>query len=390
MSEIYKLQISTITVNGSTQARTEINQSIVAEYSEALKAGTVFPPVIVFEDGASIWLADGFHRYHAHLHAGLSEIDCDVRIGTQRQAILFSLSANASHGLRRTNEDKRKAAMTLLNDDEWSSWTDVAIAKACGVSSNFIGDMRRIINPINDAKIRKVERNGKTYEQDTSNIGKKSDTEKQQHENKPATAANPVPHVTASEEEKHDDDAPDLHELISWTDVAIAKACGVSSNFIGDMRRIINPINDAKIRKVERNGKTYEQDTSNIGKKSDTEKQQHENKPATAANPVPHVTASEEEKHDDDAPDLHELIDEIQKENELLLRENESLKSDDLGKEVARLTRALDQLNGRLQGEITTCNEAKKQAKFYGDILAKIRKKLGVNSNSEILSALGA
>ena len=296
MSEIYKLQISTITVNGSTQARTEINQSIVAEYSEALKAGTVFPPVIVFEDGASIWLADGFHRYHAHLHAGLSEIDCDVRIGTQRQAILFSLSANASHGLRRTNEDKRKAAMTLLNDDEWSSWTDVAIAKACGVSSNFIGDMRRIINPINDAKIRKVERNGKTYEQDTSNIGKKSDTEKQQHENKPATAANPVPHVTASEEEKHDDDAPDLHEL----------------------------------------------------------------------------------------------IDEIQKENELLLRENESLKSDDLGKEVARLTRALDQLNGRLQGEITTCNEAKKQAKFYGDILAKIRKKLGVNSNSEILSALGA
>lgn len=77
-----------------------------------------------------------------------------------------------THGLRRTNEDKRRAVMTLLNDPEWLTWTDVSIAKACYVSSNFVGDMRRIINPINDSRVRIVERNGKTYEQNTANIGK--------------------------------------------------------------------------------------------------------------------------------------------------------------------------------------------------------------------------
>lgn len=291
MSEIYKLQISTITVNGSTQARTEINQSIVAEYSEALKAGTVFPPVIVFEDGASIWLADGFHRYHAHLHAGLSEIDCDVRIGTQRQAILFSLSANASHGLRRTNEDKRKAVMTLLNDPEWSSWSDNAIAKACCVHHSTVGDYRKSILRIpQDAKpneVRTVERKGKTYEQNTANIGKTKQSEPIKQEIK-------------------------------------------------------------------------------------TEKQVE-----------PEFDVEQE-------PDLHDLLDDAQKDNEKLLKELSELKKDNLADEVIRLNRVIDQLNGRLQGEITTSNEAKKQAKIQGDILAKIRKKLNVNTNQEILKALGA
>ena len=72
------------------------------------------------------------------------------------------------------------------------------------------------------------------------------------------------------------------------------------------------------------------------------------------------------------------------------MKELSELKKDNLADEVIRLNRVIDQLNGRLQGEITTSNEAKKQAKIQGDILAKIRKKLNVNTNQEILKALGA
>lgn len=287
MSEIYKLQINKITVTGGTQARTEINQSIVSEYAEALKAGSVFPPVVVFEDGVSMWLADGFHRFHAHLTAGLSEIECDVRIGTQRQAILFSLSANASHGLRRTNEDKRKAVMTLLNDSEWNKWTQSKIAEICGVSREFVS---RISSSLNIS-------------------------------------------------------------------------CDRSQD---------------AIREVERNGITYEQNTANIGKSKQSESEKVE--PAQV----------EPEFEVDHEPDLHDLLDDAQKDNEKLLKELSELKKDNLADEVIRLNRLIDQLNGRLQGEITTCNEAKKQAKIQGDILAKIRKKLNVNTNQEILKVLGA
>ncbi|MBT3274957.1 MAG: streptomycin biosynthesis regulator, partial [Spirochaetales bacterium] len=50
----------------------------------------------------------------------LLEIDADIRQGTQQDAVLHSVGANAAHGARRTNDDKRLAVKTLLCDGEWS------------------------------------------------------------------------------------------------------------------------------------------------------------------------------------------------------------------------------------------------------------------------------
>ncbi|EYB69087.1 hypothetical protein DEIPH_ctg011orf0055 [Deinococcus phoenicis] len=134
----------------------------------------VLPPVTVFYDGSEYWLADGFHRYRAHEQIEWREIDADVRQGTRRDAILYSVGANSTHGLRRTNADKRRAVETLLRDAEWQGWVDTKIARQCGVSSMFVGNMRReldIFKPFNDS--RTVERNGTTYTQNTANIGKR-------------------------------------------------------------------------------------------------------------------------------------------------------------------------------------------------------------------------
>lgn len=86
---------------------------------------------------------------------------------------ILTVGANASHGLRRTNADKRKAVEILLNDDEWKLWSDREIARRCLVSHNFVGDIRRsICNPMTDTKEKIVERNGTIYSQNTSNIGR--------------------------------------------------------------------------------------------------------------------------------------------------------------------------------------------------------------------------
>ena len=50
-------------------------------YAEAMAAGATFPPLVVFQEGDSFWLAEGFHRHAAGLHAGLGELPCDVRQG---------------------------------------------------------------------------------------------------------------------------------------------------------------------------------------------------------------------------------------------------------------------------------------------------------------------
>ena len=136
------LHLSAIRIDGGTQTRDKISGEVVSEYAEAMRGGVKFPPVVVFYDGSEYWLADGFHRLHAALKAGKERIEVDVKQGTCRDAILFSVSANASHGLRRTNADKRRAVTVLLTDPEWSARSDRWIAEKCGVHHTFVGKVR--------------------------------------------------------------------------------------------------------------------------------------------------------------------------------------------------------------------------------------------------------
>lgn len=154
-------QIKDIKLDGGTQPRIRINEDVVAEYAEDMVAGSQFPPIIVYFDGVTYWLADGFHRYHAAMKAEV-EIPIEVHTGTRRDAILHSVGANANHGLRRSNEDKRKAVLTLLEDKEWSEWSNRAIATQCHVSHTFVASIRKESG--GNEKPRKVRRNDQEYE----------------------------------------------------------------------------------------------------------------------------------------------------------------------------------------------------------------------------------
>lgn len=176
---IKSLPLKDIRLDGGTQMRVEMNEATVSQYAEDAAAGVKFPWVVAFDDGENVWLSDGFHRFKGFEQAGLEEITCDVRLGTLRDAILFAAGANAAHGLRRTNEDKRKAVQALLNDEEWGKWPDAQIAKQCGVSQPFVSNLRRILKPLYDSDPagkpeRTVQRGGATYTMDTTNIGRKS------------------------------------------------------------------------------------------------------------------------------------------------------------------------------------------------------------------------
>lgn len=136
------LNIASIRIDGGTQSRVAISQATVAEYAQVIADGDVLPAITVFFDGADYWLADGFHRLHAHTAAGKVSIMADVLSGICRDAILYSLAANTVHGLRPTNEDKRKAVAIMLADSEWSLLSSREIAKHCGCSHTHVDRMR--------------------------------------------------------------------------------------------------------------------------------------------------------------------------------------------------------------------------------------------------------
>jgi hypothetical protein len=147
---------------------------------EQIEDGKELEPVIVFYDGTDYWLADGFHRFCAHSNRDCVAIACVIYQGSRRDAVLYSVGANADHkpALPRSKEDKRRAVMTLLYNQEWRQWSDREIARQCKVSDRTVNRLRQsICDIVADTKLntnRKVERQGKTYTVNTANIGKKT------------------------------------------------------------------------------------------------------------------------------------------------------------------------------------------------------------------------
>lgn len=155
-----------ILTDEAAQTRVKPRAGVVREYAAAMKTQLAegnwqFPPVILFADGETYHLGDGCHRVLAARLAGLTEIAAEVRPGTRRDAILFGISANNTHGLPRTNADKRKAVQILLEDAEWSQWSDREIARRCQVTHKFVSKLRRSASGDGrQIEVRKVERNG--------------------------------------------------------------------------------------------------------------------------------------------------------------------------------------------------------------------------------------
>lgn len=140
------LKIAALRLDGGTQVRVRLRKQTVAEYAERMGAGDVFPPIIVVYDGRHYWLADGFHRLHAALAREQSAIECRVFEGSLRDARLIALKANSSHGLRRTNADKRRAVAMALADEEWSKKSNRWLAEVCGVGHHLVESIRRTLS----------------------------------------------------------------------------------------------------------------------------------------------------------------------------------------------------------------------------------------------------
>jgi hypothetical protein len=161
------IDLSLINLYQSIQSRKGLNMQALVEYEEVWKSGKKFPPVDLYFDGQSYWVGDGFHRIKSRLEANLrsNKIEAIVHQGSKRDAILHSVGANSNHGLRRTNEDKHHAVEILLKDEEWAQWSNREIARQCGVSHEFVANIRKQLSGNRSQIERKVKRGGTVYTQ---------------------------------------------------------------------------------------------------------------------------------------------------------------------------------------------------------------------------------
>lgn len=155
------------------QTRVALDERTVEEYAEAMREGAVFPPVVAFNDGqGNLWLADGFHRLEAAIRCSMEYIQADIRNGQFIDALKYALGCNKSHGLRRTNEDKKRAL-----EMAWDRRIELfggepshnLLAEVCGVSVTMARNFREALQPCFKNKVEKIQMpkrvgaNGKTY-----------------------------------------------------------------------------------------------------------------------------------------------------------------------------------------------------------------------------------
>ena len=168
--ESVMVPLARIPTDEGAQTRVRVRAAVVRDYAAAMKQQRAdgdlrFPPVILFTDGQNYWLGDGFHRVLAAARAGLTEIAADVRQGTQRDAVLFGISANSAHGLPRSNADKRKAVTLMLGDAEWSQLGDREIGRRCQVDGKVVYRMRSSASAAQpQIEKRRVRRGATVYE----------------------------------------------------------------------------------------------------------------------------------------------------------------------------------------------------------------------------------
>lgn len=177
-----KIDIKKVRIDLGTQSRVTIDTAIVTEYAEAMERGEVFPPIKVYYDMEQdiFILVDGFHRYLAWIKTFPNDdILAEQVLGSVREAVWESFSVNKSHGLQRTNADKRKAVEGALMHPNGVKMSDRAIAKHVGVHHQTVTNIRKELESsgeIRQMEIREVQRGDQVYTQNTANIGTKPKT----------------------------------------------------------------------------------------------------------------------------------------------------------------------------------------------------------------------
>ncbi len=158
-----KIPLDQIDIHGGTQTRVKTNEEAIESYAEEMNDGTIFPPITLFFDGATHWLADGFHRYLAAKRIGAPAIEAEVKAGGRVDALRHALGANATNGVYRTNADKRNAAAIAL--EEWPGLANPVLAEICRVSNDLVRNCRKELEQAGkiERPRRVVGRDGKEY-----------------------------------------------------------------------------------------------------------------------------------------------------------------------------------------------------------------------------------
>jgi hypothetical protein len=169
------LELSRIRREPDLQPREVLNEDTIMQYAEDMRAGTEFPPVVVFRDDDGVyWLSQGFHRCCACEVVQRDNVVAEVRTGSRLDALWDAAGSNREFdtaGMRRSTSDKQKAIRMAL--EARPQLSDSEIARSLGVGHASVSRLRPHFLGEKGGDTREVTRSGRTYTMQTGAIGRK-------------------------------------------------------------------------------------------------------------------------------------------------------------------------------------------------------------------------
>ena len=153
------VKIASIELDASIQCRAVIDTAVVNDYAERMTEGDKFPPIELYGTKDQCWIGDGWHRVMAAKQIGAVDIPANLHAGNRVEALKHALGANALHGHRRSNADKRRCVELALK--EFGKLSSRAIADMCGVGDTMVESIRPQVQEKGTST--RTGKDGKTY-----------------------------------------------------------------------------------------------------------------------------------------------------------------------------------------------------------------------------------
>ncbi|SDX70340.1 ParB-like nuclease domain-containing protein [Allochromatium warmingii] len=170
-----KLPINGLTIDPEIQQRTRVDEALIAEYAENIGDWIHAAPIVVFSDGYSRFVADGFQRTEAARRAGLYEIPAIQFNGTRQDALRYALSANATHGRRRSREDLERAYATAVREGFCQAADTECVASLLKCSARWASELTKLAREAakiaRDAEIQRLAEDGKSQREIAEQVG---------------------------------------------------------------------------------------------------------------------------------------------------------------------------------------------------------------------------
>lgn len=156
--------LSDIDMDGSPKVRAEVRSDTVEEYQSQYRLkGNRMPEPHLFKSGKMFIIGDGWHRVTAMKNLKTKAALFEIHEGGYSECLKFALTANLSHGLRRTNADKRAGAMSAIK--EFPSLSNKELSNICAVDDHTIATVRTEMEASLEVKAvsKRQGADGKTY-----------------------------------------------------------------------------------------------------------------------------------------------------------------------------------------------------------------------------------